>query len=297
MKRIAIGAVATLGLIAALSAQVAPDAARILAEMRQALGGDAAIAAVRAFSVKGSESRNLGGHLAGAEVELACELPDRFVRVHRIVSPFGSSVDTDGFNGDRRIRRRDSDLPVPPDPFENEPPDRKAQRAATALRNMKHEFARLAIAMIGLPPADPYDVALDGRQTIDGRAADVLQLRSPDGYAAKLFVDASTHLPMMISWMGARPFVVSTSSTIVVPRGQTPDLGSIPAPVLPPGDPTAGMAPVEHQVWFDDFKAADGLTWPHRLTEKVGGTVWVTARLGKYKLNPKPDDKLFDPSR
>jgi len=217
--------------------------------------------------------------------------------VHRVVSPFGTSVSTDGFNGDRRIRRRDSDLPVPPDPFENEPPDRRAQREATALRNMKHEFARLAIAMIGPPSADPYDVALDARQTIDGRAADVLQLRSPDGYAARLFVDASTHLPMMISWMGARPVVVSTSSTVVVPRGQTPDPGSIPAPVLPRGDPTAGMAPVEHQLWFDDFKAADGLIWPHRLTEKVGGTVWVTTRLGKYKLNPKPDDKLFDPSR
>jgi hypothetical protein len=274
-----------------------PDAARVLADMRQALGGDTALAAVRAFSVDGSESRDLGGRTTGAEVEFAVELPDRFVRVHRLSTPFGMSVDTTGFNGDRRIRRRDSDLPVPPDPFENETPDQKAQRAARVVRDLKHEFSRLALATIGPPAIDPLDVTFDGRETIDGRPADVLQLRSADGYTARLFVDAATHLPVMVSWMGSPIVVFSTSSIVAVPRGQAPDSGSMPVPDLPRGDPTAGMPPVEHQLRFDDYKTADGLTWPHRLTETVGGRVWVTIRLGKYKLNPKPNDKLFDPSR
>jgi hypothetical protein len=273
------------------------DAARILIDMRQALGGDAAIAAVRAFSVTGSESRNLGDRVGTADVEFACELPDRYVRVHRIATPFGTTVDTDGYNGDRRIHRRDSDLPVPPDPFENEPPDQKAQRRARALRTMKHEFSRLAVATIGLPSDDPFDVVLGARQTIDGRAADVLQLRAADGYSATLLVDAATHLPIAIRWMGTPVVVFSTSTTVAVPRGQMPGAGAIPTPVLPRGDPKAGMSLVEHEVRFDDYKAADGLTWPHRLTETVGGRVWVTTRLGKYKLNPKPDPKQFDPDR
>jgi len=289
-------------LLAAVTVAVAliggrQDAGRVLADMRQALGGDAVVAGVRAFSVTGSESRNLGEHVSTADVEFACELPDRYVRVHRVATPFGSSVDTDGYNGDRRIHRRDSDLPVPPDPFENEPPDQKAQRLARALRNMKHEFSRLAVATIGLPSDDPFDVAPGGRQTIDGRDADVLQLRAVDGYAASLFVDAATHLPIAISWMGTPVVVFSTSTTVAVPRGQAPGPGAIPTPVLPRGDPTAGMALVEHQLRFDDYKAADGLTWPHRLTETVGGRVWVTTRLGKYKLNPKSDPKRFDPDR
>jgi hypothetical protein len=45
------------------------DAARVLADMRQALGGDAAIAAINAFSATGSESRNLNGHVTNADVE------------------------------------------------------------------------------------------------------------------------------------------------------------------------------------------------------------------------------------
>lgn len=89
----------------------------------------------------------------------------------------------------------------------------------------------------------------------------------------------------------------STSTTIAVPRGQSPGDVAIPAPVLPRGDPTAGRALVEHQIRLDDFKAADGMTWPHRFTEKVDGNVWLTIRVGKYKLNPQIDAKQFDPSR
>jgi hypothetical protein len=50
-------------------------------------------------------------------------------------------------------------------------------------------------------------------------------------------------------------------------------------------------------LYFSDFKAADGLNWPHRLKEVVDGEAFTETRLGKYKINPKLDPKRFEPAR
>src|SRR3954464_11368702 len=103
------------------------DVSRVLADVRQALGGEAALAAVRAFGVDGMETRHMGDHSSSADVEFVCALPDRCIRVRRISTPFGGDVvETDGFNGDARISRRGANVPYPPDPFANETADQKA---------------------------------------------------------------------------------------------------------------------------------------------------------------------------
>jgi hypothetical protein len=280
---------------ASLTASQASDATRVLADMRAALGGDAAIAAVRAFSVTGTESRNLGGHSATAGVELYAELPDKFVKVRRIATPFGGdNVDTAGFNGDARVWHRISNLPYPPNPYDATPALR-AEGDRKAVLGGKQEFARLAVALIGLVAVYPMDAALLGQQTLDGRSVDVVKLTAPDGYVARLFVDAATHLPSMVSWMGIPHIVMSVTSTETVRGGQV--VGRTPPQLPPTGDPAAGRPLVERRLYFSDFKSEDGLNWPRRLKEVVDGEVITETRLGKYKLNPKIDPKRFEPAR
>ena len=287
---------------AALTAMIAmvvsarqPDPASVLADMGQAMGGEAAIAAVHAFSVTGIETRSIADHTSSADVEFASALPDRFIKVRRIALPFGDTVETYGFNGDAHIRRRASAMPYPPDGLESAPPDQKAERMRHAVRSAKHEFARLAVAMIGLAAVDPVDVSYAGQETLDGRPTDVLLLRAPDNYAARLYVDAGSHLPSMISWMGPPEFIVSTTSTQVVRNGEV--VRSSPTTPLPPGDPTAGLAPVEHRLYFSEYRLRDGLNWPHRLKETVSGRPVLDTRLNNFKINPRVDEKRFDPSR
>jgi hypothetical protein len=201
MRLIAVGF-----LLAVLTSGVQPASAasQVLADMRQALGGDAAIAAVRSFSVDGSESHSIGGHTAGGGVEFISVLPDRFLHLTRVDSPFGTSVNEYGFNGNERIRRRDSDMPYPPDPGEHDTPAQRSQREARALANTKREFARMAIAMVGVSSIDPVDVSYAGQQVMEKKNVHVLNLRAADGYEATLYVEATTHLPFMIRWMGRR---------------------------------------------------------------------------------------------
>jgi hypothetical protein len=275
------------------TAQSASDASRVLGEMRQALGGDAAIAAVKSFSVEGSESHSVGGHNAGGGVEFLCVLPDRFLHVTRLDSPFGTTVNELGFNGNERIRRRDASIPYPPDPGEHDTPAQKAQREARALANTRRELARMTIAMIGISGVDPVDVSYGGQQVWEKKSVDVLTLRAADGYESTVFVDATTHLPAAVRWMGT-PIVTATASSIVaVPRGQSPGTATPPSfPAMP--DPSS-LPPVEHQLVFDDYKTADGLTWAHKFVETVGGREYSTIKLGKFKLNPNIDPKRFDP--
>jgi hypothetical protein len=186
-------------------------------------------------------------------------------------------------------------MPYPPDPGEHDTPAEKAQRDARTLANARREFTRMATAMIGLSVIDPVDVSAAGQQTIEGKTTDALILRAADGYTAKLFVDSGTHLPWTISWMGTPGVTVTTSTVVAVPRGQVPS--RLPEPSFPGMPDPASLPPVEHRLFFDDYKTADGFTWPHQLTEKIGDRVYSTIKLGKYKINPKLDAKRFDPSR
>jgi len=261
--------------------------------MRQGLGGDAAIAAVQSFSATGSESRNLNGHTASADIEWVCQLPDRFVRVRRVMSPAGETIETDGFSGDVHIHRRDSDLSYPPDAFQDDTPVQKAEREKRAVLNLRHDFSRIATAMIGIPPIDPLDISIDSPQTVEGKHVDVLALHSTDGYEARLYVDSVSHQPFAIAWLAA-PIVVSTSTTVVrVPRGQSPNSVLPPPPPLPGGDPAAGLPKVLHQLRFEDYRPENGLNWPHRFVERVGTQVWTTTKIGKFRINPKIDAKTF----
>jgi hypothetical protein len=262
---------------------VQADAGRVLADMRQALGGDAAIAALQGFAVTGTESRTVRGLNLTNDVEFLCLLPDRFLHT----SQSGVAITEHGFNGDQRILRHDSFMPYPSDADEQDTPAEKAQRAARELADLHHEFGRLATAMIGLPALDPVDVAISGSRVIEGRTTDALTLRALDGYVATLFVDSATHLPWMISWI-SRSSVITTvtpNTIVVVPGGQAPPTQKVSRPA------------VEHQLFFDGYKTADGYTWPHQLVEKIGGQVTSTIKLGKYKINPKINAKKFDPSR
>jgi hypothetical protein len=228
-------------------------------------------------------------------MEIACILPDRCIKVRRMDSPFGPDiVETFGFNGDVQIRRRVSDIPYPPDPFANESSAQKAERARRATVNMRHELTRLLVPLIGLP-LDPIGVTYQGQRELDGKSANVLGLEAADGYEARLFVDAATHLPAMVSWMGIPDIVFATESIATVRGGEVVRSTAPSSP--PPGDPAAGRPKVERRIYYSDFKTEGGLTLPRRFKEVVDGRVVLDTRVAAYKINPKLDLDRFDPAK
>jgi len=121
------------------------DAAQVLAAAREALGGDAVLAAVKSFVATGRTRQIRGNNLVPIEFEINCELPDKFVRKDEF-----PAQDTDltvaGFRGDALIQ-----FPVPGAgrggargagaPSRGNGPNADEQR----LNTVRQEFVRLTL--------------------------------------------------------------------------------------------------------------------------------------------------------
>ena len=106
------GQVILIGVLAAVSlsrvsttAAQAParDAATVLAQAREALGGEKRLSAVKNFVATGRTRQVRGDNLVPIEFEIAVELPDKYVRKDEIPAQESGPTST-GFSGDDLIQ-------------------------------------------------------------------------------------------------------------------------------------------------------------------------------------------------
>jgi hypothetical protein len=274
------------------------DAAAILADLRQALGGAAVLDGINSFSVRGTLRQNRGGRSRSLSLELSVVLPDHYLEVRRDWQSGGPMpVDITyyrGFRGDTLIRRTDANIPFPPDPGPNTPAAIAQRELAITLKN-KQEFARLSLVLFGRAFSG-YPLQFDflGAAQLDGRPIEVIEATAADGYKMRLSVDATTHLPAMISYLAEEPVLVSTSSTVTMRGDQVVSRSDGPMPFVPS---TAGLPKVEQSIVPSEFKLQDGVNWPRRLKEFVAGKVVRDVDFGKFRINPTINLKRFDVGR
>ena len=101
------------------------DAAAVLAATRQALGGEEKLSGVRTFVATGRTRQVRGNNLVPIEFEIACELPDKFVRRDEIPAQ-ESGPTSSGFNGDSLIQVPLPQVPPPGPTPGSAPPARAA---------------------------------------------------------------------------------------------------------------------------------------------------------------------------
>jgi hypothetical protein len=266
--------------------------------MRVALGGEAALDAITSFTVDGSVRQTAGGFTKDLSIELSVQLPDRFLDVRRDTNSAGPRV-VDityyaGFRGDTLIRRTDSTIPFPPDPWPQIPAVVAQREREITLAN-KQGFARLAVILFGRSFGGyPLQFAYRGTERRGERAINVVEATAMDGYRMRVSIDAATHLPAMIAYSARQGVMVSTTSTIVTRGNEV--VSQTPAGSLTVVD-VAGLPIVEHRLAPSKFKAQNGVNWPHRLTETVGTDVVSQTDLGKFRLNPKLEPRRFEIGR
>jgi hypothetical protein len=265
----------------------APDAASgVLAAAREALGGEKKLAAVRTVIATGRTRQVRGDHLVPIEFEIAIELPDKYVRKDEIPAQESGPTIT-GFNGDQLLQ-----YPVPgPPPGRAGAPPPTAEQLATAARmrlaNVRQDFARLALGMFaGSFPAYPLTFTYVGKAEAPQGKADVLEVKGPAGpgaLAARIFVNADTHLPIMITW--AAP-----------PSRGGPSRGEPPSPAGPPPAPASQGQPSapESRLYFGEYREVSGLQLPFRLRRALGPDTVEETTFDGFKINAKVDPKKFE---
>jgi hypothetical protein len=272
-----------------------PDAAAgVIGATREALGGEKKLAAVRTIVATGRTRQVRGDNLVPIEFEVDIELPDKYVRKDEIPAQ-ESGPTISGFRGDELLQ---FPAPSPPPARAGGPPPPTAEQLAAAgrtrLNTVKQDFARLMLGMLmESSPALPLTFTYVGKAEAPQGKADVLDVKGPAGpgaMAARLFIHADTHRPIMLTWTAPAP----------------PSRGGPPAaagqPPSPPGSPAASAgqgrgsqpSPPETRLYFAEYREVGGQQLPFRLRRALGPDTVEETTFDGYRINTKIDPKKFE---
>ena len=329
---------AFVGVTTRASAQTEDPAkgAALLGEARKAVGGEDKLAAIKRLQVKGEMRRGQGNNTLDGDSEVFLEVPDKFRRNESLsIGPGGPGIDrveilngTEVFDensgGFGRFGRGGDSGGGGRGGFGGGQPGGANQGAAQGIdperlkelqvRNRRAEVSRLLLAF--LLTTDSTVAWIGTAQSPEG-TADVLEVKSTDGTATRLFLDSATHLPLMMTWSGGggqRGGRVGQGGggrgrggRAGDPQAQGDSPAAPPAPAAPPqAAPAAGQqaaapdaaqgrrggrgfgggAPATLEMHLSDYKVVNGIKLPHMVTRGTNGQTAEEWTIKSYRINP-----------
>ncbi|HKP11051.1 MAG TPA: hypothetical protein VJZ91_03040 [Blastocatellia bacterium] len=296
--RIAIVFTLVLGLLAGTSRAARGDekarAEELLAQARAALGGEAKLKAVQSLTASGQLRQVIGTddgqEQVQGDIQFDLLLPDKYKRTETTSMGDGMAEITrvSGINGEQAFLDAHASggggmvivRPGPSDP----------RSVATQTRALRREFARQLLSWLLVTPATlPLEYSYAGEaETKDGKA-DAIDVKGPEDFTARLFLDKQTHRPLLLSYRGPQPRTgmvrrqMGSSEEAEQRRKEVESQAARQADQPPP------LADIE--IYFADYSAEDGILLPHRITRAVNGQFSEEWELKKFKINPplKPD--------
>jgi hypothetical protein len=317
------------------------DASKVLADARTAMGGKK-LETLTTLSATGRTLRtDPTGTTRETEFEVSLALPDKYLMRSVIMAMGNMSIYRNtGFNGGQAIEEIDR----PPnlagggnmvirmggaggaagDP-EKMTPEQKAESDRLRLLANKKEFTRIALGMFAAAiPAYPLTFTYAAQAESPDGKADVIDVKGEGDFAVRLFVDAQTHMPLMLSWMDKEPLVMTMQSG---PGGMTMTSGG-GAAVMGGGttftqsskaggqsmspeerdkmmkefeakrkEMEANRRTVEYRIFYADYKSVGGVMLPHKIARSIDGKATEEMIFDEMKVNPKIDNKKFEVSK
>lgn len=290
-------------------------AAQVLAATRQALGGEK-LAAVKTLVANGRTRRVRGNNLVPIEFEISIELPDKYLR--RDESPAEEADPTStGFNGDELIQLPAPTAPVmmpgrpggPPPPT---PEQQAAQRRARVV-TVKQDFVRLALGIFADSFATyPLTFAHAAVAEAPQGKADVIDVKAAPNFALRFLVNSQTRLPIMVSWTLPPTNVIVTVPGQPAPATVAPGAVVVTGPAAPAATATqaekdayakevmavrqkAQATPVEHRLYYADYRDVDGVQLPFRLRRAIGADTTEETTFDRFRINTRIAPQRFTP--
>ena len=239
------------------------------------------------------------------------------------MTPNGAVTRTSGFNGDAPINVIDQP-PASPGmiqlfrfgpggPGEGpSTPEQQEENRKSMLLSAKQDFARMSLGMMLSPlAAYPLEFWYGGQAESPDGKADIVEVKGDGDFAARLFIDSSTHLPLMLSWMAKEP--IQITRTAGGPGGPPPGAGAVQfstsrAPSSSPEERDKMMKQaqdqmkeaeakarvVEYRLYYGDYRDVDGVKVPFKLQRSIDGKPTEEVTFDKVKINAKIDPKKFE---
>jgi hypothetical protein len=324
----------------AAAAQAAPagdpaKGAALMAEARKALGGEDKVAAVKRLEIKAEMTQVTGNQTLDGDLTMQIESPDKYKRDEEISLPGGSITinRTLGLNGNEVWDVTEGGLPGgfggrggrggggrlggilgaaggnDANQGQLDPARQEALREQQR-RTRQTDLTRYLVAFLGVTPEGVTWVGT--AVTPKDEKADVLEFPTADGATTRLFLDETTHLPLMMTFNGparaaggqgrgnrgggdaaagggfrgrrgggdggAAPQGDGTAAP-GGPRGAAPQ-GGQRAGGFQPGQPTTV------ELYLGDYKTENGIKTPRHITREIAGEIQEELNIKSVKLNP-----------
>lgn len=255
------------------------DASAVLSAARAALGGEAKLSAVKTLIANGRTRQVRGENLVPIEFEIQVELPDKYSRLDEFPAQDAGPT-TSGFVGDELVL---IPRPAPPPPRPGVPPPNQEMLLRGRLMQAKQDFARLMVGVLVTSlPSFPLTFVYAAQAEAPQGKADVIDIKGPMNFAARLFVHADTHLPIMLTWQ-----------TPGAPAGRPgPPVASPEGGAAPDAKPMA--PPVEQRMYFADYREVDGVKFPFRIRRAAGADTTEETTFDRFRINAKVDPRRFN---
>ena len=324
---VALAAVIAFAQPVAFIAQEAGKAAEILAAARHAIG-DKKLDTLKTFSVESSLQRNVQNMQLNSDVEIVLDLPDKYLRAETPVGGGGmvmSGGGTTGFSGGRLQKPGAGGMPgggmvirmggpagaISPATGEKPTPEQLEQMNKMMLRNTQGEASRLMLGWFAMThPVLHAEYAYAGEaESPDGKAY-VIDVKAADGFAARLFIDQQSHLPLMVTYKAPQPRIVTAGGMRPAPA-ETGNPHVLTAPAgrtMTDEERKKATADAEKQIqemqrqapamadytlFFDDWREVDGVKFPHKMRRAIGADTTEEWTVSKVRVNPKVDARRF----
>ena len=308
-----VAAVSFLAIVAViLSRPASADDSRaqqILNQARAAIGGETLLQTIQGLTFKGEYRRNLGSMEMAGDREISFLLPDKYLSEDTVtMGGFGASMTlTRGLNGENawgssstgggggggmfimKGAAREGLAGKQPTPEEAN---------AMYLRINRADFTRYALAILLAAPASvAVEYRYAGDSDVEGAAAEVLDVTGPDKLAFRLFFDKKTHLPLLLSYRGQKPRIVTRTISSSGEKKTDPEDAIKKAKEQAEKDSATNVPAKTDEVDFfirlTDYKNVGGLLLPQKLTFLTEDQITEEFKISKYELNPKFKSSKF----
>jgi hypothetical protein len=191
------------------------------------------------------------------------------------------------------------------------PEQMAAMQRSARLNTTKQDFARLGLGLFANTLTTfPMTFAYAARAEAPQGTADVLDVKGPGNFTARLFIHGETHLPVMISWQAPPTNVIVTTPGQPPPRTVAPGAVIVSAPAAPPASASqedkdkytkevaalrqkTQATPIEYRLYYADYRDVDGVKLPFRLRRAIGTDTTEETTFDRFRLNTKIDPRKF----
>jgi hypothetical protein len=271
-------------------------AQEVLKQAREALGGEQRLQKIESLHVNGQYRRVFGDRQMGGDREISIALPNKYL-VEDAMTMGGLStslINTRGLNGEKAWSGSSGGggsmiFRMGPGAAGNGQQPTPEQIEAMQRRVYQAEFTRYLLAMTLMPPAAlAVEYKYAGESDVDGEQADVIDVTGPEKFALRLFFDKKSHLPLLLSYRGPKPRIVTMSR----PAGGAPkaeDVNKAREEAEKKMNAEAPAAPeeVDFYIRLSDHKKVDGVMLPFKFTFLTESEVSEEFEISKYQVNPQ----------